>query len=79
VATIFVTFAIRQIMYFSPTLLKEYRSAFVAELMKEKSIIIGSDKFHTIANIQGGDRIFDSLIGMSWNHPQFSLSPARFQ
>ena len=67
-------------MYLFPTLLKEYRSAFVVEWLKETSIIIGSDKFHTIANIQGGDRIIDSLIGMlPWNHPQFSLSPARFQ
>ena len=67
-------------MYFFPTLLKEYESAIVAELMKETSIIIGSDKFHTIANIQGGDRIIDSLIGMlPWNHPQFSLSSVRFQ
>jgi len=55
--------------------LKEYRASFVAEWMKKKSIIIGSEKFNIIVNQKGGEKVLSSLIRiLPWNHPDFSLS-----
>lgn len=54
--------------------LKEYRAAFVAEWMKNKSILVGSEKFFTAAN----GKIIESFVDMlPWNHPQFSLSGSK--
>ena len=39
--------------------IKEYRSAFVVEWMKEKGILIWSKLFFTITNGKGGDKIID--------------------